>query len=538
MRDEWLGDNRTGLAILRVSTRKQLQGVSHDVQEAEIRAYCDRHGIELAHVVPIAESAKDSDNRKRYTEAVNRALADNIGHILFYMHDREARNLTDCERNEKLVLSGLVVLHYVRDQKVLHAGSPETDFLMRDFQAVQNKHFSRVNRAKVIDAMRAKAEAGWYPSNWPPLGYAIGRVPGVRYQVPVRDPDERKVRQINLEFQLRAEGLSYAAIRERVISEGLIPEGKEQAYSVGVIQHRIMNCLWYEGKFEWGGKVYEGKHELVVPLSLVQAARDVRRAKKTTRSARGVLAGGWLRCAECDCAIVYEPRLKVYRNGSRQEFRYYRCSNGRRAHDRKVYVPEKLIWEGLAEALRAIALPPDLAALVAEAVNASERDMRAAAARKATELKAQEKALVEREDRLTDLLIAGDLDREAFSRQRERLRSELSKIRARVTTVSQSAAAPVRETALSIIQLCMSAKDLYFSRSEWERREFLEKLISNPRLRGRSVEFDLKKPFDALAGIGRDPEWPARIEDFLTSVASIQSSSGEGFRALGRRSSS
>ena len=90
------------------------------------------------------------------------------------MYDRETRNLSDAESNEKLVRLDKIVLHYVRDRKVLHKFSPDSDFFLRDIQAVSNKQFVRNLSAKVSDALLAKAEDGNYPGNWPPLGlYAI-----------------------------------------------------------------------------------------------------------------------------------------------------------------------------------------------------------------------------------------------------------------------------------------------------------------------------------------------------------------------------
>src|SRR6478609_9512454 len=138
MREDWRLGNDRALAILRVSSQRQKDGISHDTQEAEIKQYCSRHGLQLEETHRIVESAKDSADRKKFKAAIDSALTNDLRHILFYMYDRETRNLSDNERNEKLVKSGLIVIHYVRENKVLHKDSPDSEFFIRDVQAAAN----------------------------------------------------------------------------------------------------------------------------------------------------------------------------------------------------------------------------------------------------------------------------------------------------------------------------------------------------------------------------------------------------------------
>ena len=138
---------------------------------------------------------------------------------MFYMNDREARNLTDNEKNEQLVRDGKIVIHYVNENKVLEEDSPVSDFFMRDIFAVQNKNFSRVLSVKVNDVMRRKAEDGWFPGNRPTLGYMHQRLRDAsgremkRGTIIVPDSDKRKVCQVQREFELRANGYTLEQIR-------------------------------------------------------------------------------------------------------------------------------------------------------------------------------------------------------------------------------------------------------------------------------------------------------------------------------------
>ena len=74
---------------------------------------------------------------------INYALNNDIRNVVFYTYDREGRNLTDGERNEKLIREGRLALHYAEDHKVIDQYSPDADFFTRDILTVANKHFSR-----------------------------------------------------------------------------------------------------------------------------------------------------------------------------------------------------------------------------------------------------------------------------------------------------------------------------------------------------------------------------------------------------------
>lgn len=528
---EWRGSNRKGIGILRVSSHRQKDNISHDTQEKEIREYCARHRIELSRVFKIVESAKDSDNRKQYSEALASAISNDTPHILFYMYDREARNLTDNEKNEKLVRSGLLIIHYVRDGKVLHKDSPDSEFFIRDVQAAANKQFIRNLAAKVSDAMREKAEQGWYPGNHAPLGYAHLHRKDENGRIIPRgttigpDPDERRVRQVQREFELRAQGVSYEEIRRRIISEGLIPENGLSQYRKTTIERRLKN-VFYWGRFVWDGIEYEGKHPKIIPdliLRRVQATGSMRGMRLLARDQEHGLFQGWLRCAECGCLAVYDPKTKRYRSGASKTYHYYHCTNGRGAHSglSGMNLEERDIWRQFDQVIDAIQIPKELAESVARALNDGHRTIVAQATREIEESRLMIQALETKEDRLFDSFLSKAIEEEDFRRMRARLREERDTFQRLRDAAKSRIQGQYRETAESVLELCTQAKSLYLSRPIGERREFLEMILSNPRLNGRTIEYDLKKPFQMLTKINNNEEWRALIDEFRTCCAAL-----------------
>ena len=115
--------------------------------------------------------------------------------------------------------------------------------------------------------------------------------------------------------------------------------------------------------------------------------------------------------------------------------------------------------------------------------------------------------LEQREDRLFDRFDNGEIDRETHDRQRDRLRAQkttlLAELRAAETEVDDA----YLHTATTVLELARSAKFLVETRSREEKLALLSRLVCNPRLDGRNVRFDLKKPFAVLARMSTANEW-------------------------------
>lgn len=342
-------------------------------------------------------------------------LKQKIGAILFYMHDREARNLTDNETNERLVRSGQIEIHYVRDRKVLNRNSPEFEYIMRDFMAVNNKQFSRVLSMKVNDAMTAKAEAGWFPNNHVPLGYVHKKIENEnggeskRGTIIVRDPNQKNVNWVQREFELRAQGYTLEQIKEIVLNENLVPQHRIADYRASTIEKRMKNPF-YRGHVRWKGEIYKGKHEIIIPKHILQKIDGVGTKPYTRRFTAevGILAGGWMKCADpaCRCNIVYDPKTKTNKStGQTKTFKYYHCTNGRKIHATMngMNVIEELIWSQLQSALDAITVSEERAAEIAEELNVLEREAKGGASETIQKLEAERADLDSRMNKLVDM---------------------------------------------------------------------------------------------------------------------------------------
>ena len=197
----------------------------------------------------------------------------------------------------------------------------------------------------------------------------------------------------------------------------------------------------------------------------------------------------------------------ILSTGERRIYSYYRCSNGKRVHQKLVNVSEQRIFSGFERALEAITITEAFAEEIAEALNETQRKARAATKRETDSYREALKALEQREDRIYDDFVKGLLDETGYKRQLEKIRAERSRFTNLLENANFAIQDAAMETAKSIIELAKHAKSLWLSQSPEARRGLLEKLLSNQVLDGPIVRYQLKKPFEILARMKETENW-------------------------------
>ncbi len=510
----WIGCNRRAVGIVRVSNIRQLDGNSPTTQRKGITAYAADVGIQLARIEEFHESAKRSKDRIKFHALIERARSEGIRHLVYFVWDRTTRNFTDHEWLEELIRDDVFVLHVAHDNRVLHKDSPDSDWLSADFNTLTAKQYSRDLRRRANESMRTKAETGWYPTR-PPIGYVNQKLMGDDGQIKERggiialtDWGRVLVRRMG---ELRLACVSLDGIAESVLGEGLVPARKQWRFKgngrrSGV--ERILKDVFYRGDFQWGGKLYRGNHAPVFTREEWEAIQEAGRERppQQKRKHEGLFGRPplRLRCADprCGCVVVYAPKLK---NGV--AYRYYRCTNGKRVHVGEQNITEDAIMAQLSSAVDAIAITEDLATAIAHALGETHRKAQAAKDREVEGYRRQVAELEAKEDALVDLRLARGLDDEAFRRQLDRIRRDRDRAFDALQQAQRQVDGAYLVTAQRTLELAKNAKRLWEARTREERRDLLAKLLWNPVLEGRSVRFDLRKPFRILAEMRQSEDW-------------------------------
>ncbi len=332
------------------------------------------------------------------------------------------------------------------------------------------------------------------------------------------------------EMELHLKGFSLECIRERCLAEGLVPAKHRRTFTGKLIDDHLKSPFYaglpvpeidarnpnevYKSRFVWRGVEYRGKHEPIFSADEWERLKASFGLKSKYRKLKhkGLFSQGplSLTCAECHCKVTYAPKTKA--NGT--TYHYYRCADGKRVHRDghvpQVNVKEHQILDQLMTAVDAITITPDLADDIAKALNATHESAVTAKRALADQYRIEIKYLDEREDRLFDRYDNSEIDRDTYDRQRERLRREKAErfelLRASESDVDRG----YLHTAQTVLELAKQAKSKVETRSREEKLALLSRVVCNPQLEGRTVRYELQKPFAVLAQMNENGEWRPR----------------------------
>jgi site-specific DNA recombinase len=159
-------------------------------------------------------------------------------------------------------------------------------------------------------------------------------------------------------------------------SEGFVYTRSGNPIPASTLQTILRNRL-YTGWFEWHGKLYQGKHEPLVPVELwerVQGVLDGRNARKHRRMTHDFAFSGLIACARCGCSVVGEIK--------KQKYIYYHCTGYadkcRRepAVCRRKYVREEVLEQQFTDMLGQLRFDDEVLDWVRQALHASHADER------------------------------------------------------------------------------------------------------------------------------------------------------------------
>jgi len=486
--------------INRVSDRKQKEGYSLDAQDRLSTAYAKEHGFNVIKKYTFQETASKHTQRKMFQEMLSfvesypekKTLA-----LIAEKSDRLGRNHTDKEIIQKLYLLGRIEVHFYKDRTVFTKSSTATDIFIDDIMTSVGKYAALNIARESIKGMQEKCEQGWYPAK-APLGYqniidseATG---SKKRKILVPDPRTRSL--VHRIYELRSNNQSYQAIWLKCIEEGLVPQGVLKAQSC---VEKVLKNPFYGGRFFWRGKWYDGKHEVIIPRHIFEKVQTTFNEYGTPWRHKRALFSNWLKC-NCGCKVTFDPKKTIIKKtGEHKEHLYYRCANGKHTHDKLVYVKEESMLGDLSKAVSEITITDNLAKDISNALNETHRRVTEARKREIAGYQAALTALENKEDEIYDDFRRSLLDEGGYKRQIERVREERRRMTDLMATAQGMIDDAYLETAKKILELAKMAKPLWDMRTKEQKRDFLERILSNRVLDGVTVRYELKKPFQTLS---------------------------------------
>jgi site-specific DNA recombinase len=413
------------------------QVLSIEAQLSELRTLARREGLEIAEEFVEKRSAKQP-GRPVFSAMMARIQKGEAQGIVCWKIDRLARNPVDGGQVQWLLQSGIIA-HIQTHERAYY---PADNVLMMSVEFGMANQFIRDLSANTARGLRAKARRGDFPGT-APAGYR-------------NDPrtksivlDRKKSKVIRAAFELYAKGDS----RLEDIGQFLFDNGVRSLFGNRIHNDRVRFILanpFYYGHFLYKGELYEGRHTPIVDKRLFDKVQRViiERGHPQTEKTLPQALCGLIRCGECGMAITAEVRTKYQKNGNVHRYVYYRCTKKSAARCSQSYIREEALAADVSDLLALFVLPPEWVRYFEHRMQDDEREAGRTSAQAIADVREEVRQIDIKLDRLMDLYIAQDIERDAYLAKRRALMSEKRSLEEQTARLERNGSAwlePMRE---------------------------------------------------------------------------------------------
>lgn len=453
---------------IRVSTKRQGEGVSPEEQRALISAYAEKRNLVISEWFEEKVTAAKT-GRPEFMKMLAGLRTGKAKGVIIHKIDRSARNLRDWVDIGDLVDAGVEILFANESLDLRSRGGR----LAADIQAVVAADFIRNNREEVRKGQLGRLKQGLYPFT-APLGYLNTGKGKLKEIDPVRAPLVRKAFELydtgrfghhSLCFELERLGLRK-------------PSGKPLCVNAVA---NVLSNPFYAGiiRIRKTGATFDGAHTPLISMALYKRVRARALGRISTRRRRhAFLLSNMFRCSLCYRALIGEKQKGHV---------YYRCHT-------KSCATAGFREEELEKAVLETFPPSCLltSSLIAKLSNALDTEMASGGTlenERRTKCRLQLDAVRARHARLVDALVDGALDKSSFDQRKAQLFEE-QRLLEESLKADEPDSARVKQFILGFIELAGMAQQSYKIANTDSKRELVLKLTSNRTVARKEVSVE------------------------------------------------
>ncbi|MDO8594591.1 MAG: recombinase family protein [bacterium] len=390
------------------------QVMSIEGQLSELRVLARKEGLQVVEEFVEKRTAK-MPGRPIFNEMVRRIQKGEAQGIICWKLDRLARNPVDGGQMSWMLQQGII--QHIRTHDKHHYSNDNV--LMMSVEFGMANQFIRDLSTNVKRGLRAKVKRGEFPSTAP-----TGYLNNVRLKTIV--VDRKKSKTVRAAFELYAQGES----RLEDIANFLYQNGVRSLKGNKLHKDRVRWILsnpFYYGHFYYGGEVHEGKHAPIISKELFDTVQEVMldrgRPAKPRNEAKPLC--GLLHCGTCGMMITAEDKTKRCKNGNVHRYVYYHCTRkSKTIKCRELGVRAEVLAEELSGILSRYAMPSPWAKEFSRCMEEDRKTAEVESSSIIEDLRRKVLALSEKVQRLLDVYLAQDIDRETYLNERSKLFSE------------------------------------------------------------------------------------------------------------------
>lgn len=505
---------RKAIILARVSSKDQEEGYSIDAQKHRLETYCTRRGLAVIKTFELTESSTRGDRRKfmamlKFVKEQREPIA-----IVADKVDRVQRSFKEFPLLDSLIQEGRIELHFNTENYVIHKDSVSQERLMWSMGVIMAQSYIDSMRDNVKRSFDQKIRQGEWISK-APLGYMNVKDEKGRSDI-ILDPDAAPlVRRLFEEYATGA--FTMPELVTKAKEWGLRNRNGKKSYPGKSLMHRLLTNPFYYGQMIIKGEMIPHRYEPLVTKHLFdqcQAVIDGWHRKPFKYAGRDYIFRGLITCTTTGRVVTCETQKKTYKNGAEAEWTYLRVPDPDRP-GKMVWVREERVLQQIEDVFRSLTLPPENMANVIAYIRKTDHTEREFRNRQMGELGRQEAMISQRMDSLMDLLMDGTIEKDEYARKKNRLREQEADVRTRKEAISE-ADEKFKNCLIALISLASEAYDLFKGSNIEKKRALINFVFSNLTLKGETLCYDLKKPFDQFVKCTDLNKWRDLVDHLRT----------------------
>lgn len=491
------------ITINRISSQRQDEGYSLPQQAKLNREMAERDGRKVVKEFNIIESARSSDKRDEFHEAVEYLKKHpSVKFVYIEKPDRLSRNLKDVTLAYDLVYDHDITFVFSRDNFVLSKTSNSHAKFQFDIKAVLAKNYIDNLSDEVKKGQRGMLEEGKWPGGAAPTGY--------KKVNKLIEPDEPRASFIAKAFQLYASGgYSLYTLKRELDKQGFRsinnkPLTKSNYFNI------LINPIYY-GMMRWNNHFYEGKHQPLIDKQLFDRVQEMLKRTKNGEvipvyAKHELTYKGLMKCGECNYQITGEEKTKKNKgNGKEHRWVYYHCTHYKPCNQHGM-VKEEDIDQQIEELLTTLSLGEKTTEWLKDKLRESHQDEIKFREDLLRSLNTKLSQVRERLDKVYDDKLDKEIDEATYHRKREQYLAERSDIE---NQIKQHTIADDKyiDFGCLILDVANRASEIYKVRKPDEKRYLCNLVFSNLSLMDKKLKFSFNTIFQAVLNYQKSGDW-------------------------------
>lgn len=487
------------IILARVSTEEQREaGNSLPAQQDRLRRYIDRNpSLELVKEFVFDESAYKAHRFEfekviAYIKAQKETIA-----LCSDKIDRLSRDfLVGVVELEKLRRAGRVELHFASDGVTrIHQGSNAGEMMSYNMLLTGAQYYSHSISDNTKRAFEQKRRSGEWTG---PVRIGYKNVPLDIEKRLRKDivPDPERAHLIQKLFELYATGnYSITTLWQEMTRLGL--RGLNGQVLARSNIELILKETFYFGiasSKKYGS--YPHRYKCLITKELFDRCQSIlhaRRKRPSMETARPFIFKGLLTCANCGCLM--SPEIKKGR------FIYYSCTNAKRICKRE-YVPEKKLLEPIYDAFQAFKNIPQAVQerIVQELRTLNEGEVEFHR-REVSRVHMEYQRVQVKINTLLDMRLDLSITLDEYDKKLQTLKDEQYRLDIQQNEYTK-ADHEYHIHVSTVFNLTRRIGEIFESSELSEKRAILNYILQNPTVSGKTLSFELKKPFNTVLELG------------------------------------